>query len=625
MNFEPASERMAHDRYTSEAFATLANGFVCLIASPDRHTPNDYDEHGQRVPCPRFGCVTCGEHIAVEPRLFEKYFKNNRVAPRHMGVTVDGKELFDIFLTNDLDRINAAMQEHGKASNGAASPYDSSAREQEEAAYMAADRAKRASLLEAAGRAKYYPYDLIRLGLYDDAPELRAAARQALVRTATPAAQSFILQALDDEADPAARKVLLPALIKVADDKPPTLLALRVHEAMLRDPDVPQREAWLKALRASAPEPVAEPDDDIDARIEELSGQAARKDAKAATFVDLATATLRFARMRMADGRDAQFLLEESRQAVDKALAKDGKNVAAHALRAELAQLMGDREIAATHARIALPALLASGKAATQQAGAALIGLAEGASRAIYDSEAKKAAWDGKLLAEAAAAYDVLAAHPVGTAAHAGAHADLMSFLGLRGCARMAIESALRRFPAEASLHERFRTMITQASGVDALTAAYERLGETAVDRASHAWFSAFAEFVIAEHNKRQGDNEKALAAYARSVDGFLSSQRENPAYAESASWYAAMGRVGQARVSLDMGSVQDAAALVAEGIKRLPAIAEREDGLGRTPLFTLKQILAKLTGDDHSEARATLERELATTVPDVWAKAVGQ
>lgn len=46
---------------------------MCVIASVYRHTPRDHDERGQRIPCPRFGSVTCGEHIAIEPLLFDKF------------------------------------------------------------------------------------------------------------------------------------------------------------------------------------------------------------------------------------------------------------------------------------------------------------------------------------------------------------------------------------------------------------------------------------------------------------------------------------------------------------------------------------------------------------------------
>lgn len=625
MNFEPASERLAHDRYTSAEFAALTEGFVCAIASPDRHTPRDHDEHGRRVPCPRFGCVTCGEHIAIEPEMFAKYFKGNRVAPRHMGVTADGRELFDIFLTNDLARIDAALREHGKPGSGGTSPSASTAREREEATYLAADSVQRGKLLEQAARSKHRPYDLIRLGLAESEPRLRQLARQALIATVTPAAQGLVLQTLDDEPERQARKELVPVLAKIADDKPETQLARKVHEAMLADPKVLPADAWLQALAKAAPEePPAVEDDDLDARLDEL-GKKAAKDASVAVLLELAGANLEFARLRQAAGKDPQFLYEDARVAADKALAKDGKNAQAHALRAELAQLLGERDVAATHARQALPALLASGKAATTRAAAVLLGLAEGAARAIYDAEANKTPWEGERLAEADAAYRVLAAHPAALPAHALAHADLLAFLGLRGCARRALENALQRFPAEANLHERFRKLITDAHGVEALTEAYAGLAKAMSDRASHAWFAGFADLLVAEHCKRQGDDAKAAAAYARSVDAFLASQRDNPAYAESVAWYAAMGRAGQARVALDRGDVTGAAKLIAEGIARHPAIAEREDGLGRTPLFTLKQVLEKLAETGASDARAALERELGAAAPEVWAKAAGQ
>jgi hypothetical protein len=62
---------------------------VCVIASVYRHNPRDYDEQGRRIPCPRFGGVTCGEHIWIEPLLFDKYFEGKRIAPRHIMVELD--------------------------------------------------------------------------------------------------------------------------------------------------------------------------------------------------------------------------------------------------------------------------------------------------------------------------------------------------------------------------------------------------------------------------------------------------------------------------------------------------------------------------------------------------------
>ena len=67
MDGEIASEHYAGVRYRQPEIAKLYEPYVCVIASVYRHTPRDYDEQGRRILCPRFGSVTCGEHIAIEP------------------------------------------------------------------------------------------------------------------------------------------------------------------------------------------------------------------------------------------------------------------------------------------------------------------------------------------------------------------------------------------------------------------------------------------------------------------------------------------------------------------------------------------------------------------------------
>src|SRR5262249_691438 len=86
MDGEPASEHYAGVRYAQPDTAKLYEPYVCVVASVYRHNARDYDEHGHRILCPRFGSVTCGEHIAIEPLLFAKYFDGKRVAPRHIMV-----------------------------------------------------------------------------------------------------------------------------------------------------------------------------------------------------------------------------------------------------------------------------------------------------------------------------------------------------------------------------------------------------------------------------------------------------------------------------------------------------------------------------------------------------------
>ena len=57
----------------------------------------DHDDRGRRLVEPKFGRVTNYEHMVIEKSLFERYFRGERYAPRHIGVDKNGKILFDIY------------------------------------------------------------------------------------------------------------------------------------------------------------------------------------------------------------------------------------------------------------------------------------------------------------------------------------------------------------------------------------------------------------------------------------------------------------------------------------------------------------------------------------------------
>jgi hypothetical protein len=110
MDGEVASEHYAGIRYRQPEIAKLYEPYVCVIASVYRHNHRDHDEHGHRIPCPRFGSVTCGEHIAIEPMLFEKFMDGQRIAPRHIMVELDGSESYDVFYAFDTQSVFDAIE-----------------------------------------------------------------------------------------------------------------------------------------------------------------------------------------------------------------------------------------------------------------------------------------------------------------------------------------------------------------------------------------------------------------------------------------------------------------------------------------------------------------------------------
>lgn len=114
---ESASERIVRELYREPGFVAKTRSFVCVLASPLRHTPRDHDGLGRRVVDPRFGEVTSAEAQALEPAVFERWLGGERIAPRHALVLADGTLVFDLFQLWDLSeldrRLDQAVQEQG--------------------------------------------------------------------------------------------------------------------------------------------------------------------------------------------------------------------------------------------------------------------------------------------------------------------------------------------------------------------------------------------------------------------------------------------------------------------------------------------------------------------------------
>jgi hypothetical protein len=110
MDGESASDRIVREEYRDPKFVAATRNYACVVASLFRHNPRDYDDAGRRIPCPRLGCCTCGEHMALEPALFEQLLADGeRVAPRHAAILPDGSKAWDLSLSFDLQDIDRAV------------------------------------------------------------------------------------------------------------------------------------------------------------------------------------------------------------------------------------------------------------------------------------------------------------------------------------------------------------------------------------------------------------------------------------------------------------------------------------------------------------------------------------
>src|SRR5262245_19945471 len=111
MDAESASERIVREQYKNPRFVASTRRCVCVIGSIFRHNPRDFDDSGRRIPCPRLGCVTCGEHIELESVLFDQFLGGERIAPRHALIDADGNKVFDLSLLFDLRDLERQLEE----------------------------------------------------------------------------------------------------------------------------------------------------------------------------------------------------------------------------------------------------------------------------------------------------------------------------------------------------------------------------------------------------------------------------------------------------------------------------------------------------------------------------------
>jgi hypothetical protein len=247
MDGEIASEHYAGIRYREAEKAALYDPYVCVIASVYRHAPRDFDLEGNRILCPRFGSVTCGEHITIEPVLYEKFFDGQRIAPRHIMVEGGGEETYDVFYAFDTQSVFAAIRD-GIANRPETPPTvvrgdrtlvervasrDIADRVAVEDAYQKGDEALRAALLKAAAEnPEAEPLDLLRLAIFGFDPEMSKLARQALARVDSAGAVDLIAQALRVPMEGAERESLLTALQKIGETDPRARTLAVVHKGL---------------------------------------------------------------------------------------------------------------------------------------------------------------------------------------------------------------------------------------------------------------------------------------------------------------------------------------------------------------------------------------------------------
>jgi tetratricopeptide (TPR) repeat protein len=639
MDGEIASEHYAGIRYRQPEIAKLYEPYVCVIASTYRHNPRDYDDEGRRILCPRFGSVTCGEHIAIEPFLFEKFFDGERVAPRHIMVELDGEEQYDVYYAFDTASVFDAIQKGITDRKISPRPVvrgdrsiiervasrDIRDREAVEAAYREGDETQRAALLEAAKKqGGDAPLDLLRLAVFGLDPNLAKSARGALAQSSSAAATDLIDEALRVPIDDTEREALVAALERLGEKSPRAQWLSVVHRGLSGKSASVDAEAWAKSRKAARRSWIGRDMDDLESEHASKAGVYRASPGDAAACVGHAEASLALAiKARKTVERDprlsrmlARHLLEDARLAALRAEELGQRDWRTNAILALAAYYRGDPETAHQRAEAAVEDLPAG--EGTWNSMAVLSLFAEARWTAI-----KKAMDEGrrvppKYIADVNSAYAALRKHPHGTDAQVVWHIDFLEWLGARRQVDRILMDGVIRFPGSAVLHRRLRKHVLMTRGAEALGPVYDRLIEKEGASARLEWFAAYAGVVAAEFHRRAGQGEKALASYDRAIGLFESAVKREPGLGDAAAHRIALALAGRARVSFETGDLRRALDDMLRSLELRSGSAGTEDGLGITPAATAKDLLARLVADRRMVLADKLRKAIAKLDPDL-------
>ncbi|MSR47176.1 MAG: hypothetical protein EXS13_08935 [Planctomycetes bacterium] len=623
MDGEIASEHYAGIRYRDPEAAKLYAPYVCVLATTYRHTPRDFDEAGERILCPRFGSVTCGEHIAIEPFLFEKFMEGQRVAPRHIAIELDGDgkggtELHDVFYAWDvksvLDQIATTIAKRPPSKPvvrgdrplvARVASRDQADRLAVESAFKQGDAAARKSLMEAAlASPQSAPVDLLRLALLGFDRELAAKARAGLAQSVSPAAVPLIEEALRGPLDGAEKAALVAALERLGGDSPRARTLAVVHQGLTLRSSALDVAAWTKTPDEAARTARAA------LRQARLTDQdAILRGGDATAHLELAEALLDQS-SRCDRDDDARLLIADATTIGAKALSLGAHGYRASALQAITARLAGDEARART---LAEQAITAGAPDDPTEAGAldVLELFARQRELALGQALRERKPWPPQWLTDLNAAYGAMVRHPLASDRHVATHYDVLDWLGAGQPATRFLGEGLARFPDSDALHERLRARLVKERGASGLLEAYSLRVAAAPDSAAAHSYAGYGALVAAEFERRAGRAPAAVAAYQRAIEWYERAIALAPDDRGAGDHFVALALAGEARVAFEAQDFAGAVAGLEASFQRSPDSAATQDGLNVSPVDSAKMVLGQLqlvAKGDHADATATGE-----------------
>ena len=683
MDGESASERIVREDYRDPDFVAATRRYVCVVSSVFRHAARDHDDEGRRIPCPRLGQVTCGEHVALEPLCYDRWLGGERIAPRHALILPDGTKAFDLFQLWDLAAIRRALVAHEQ---GAPPPADRTPADELGALVTARDHASRLALeqrLSALEDAELAAGALTAIAAGGDAGSLEALRALLAASAGHPAAfldrwcETARARGLEAGAAVLARERLqspgpfpgaaglgldarlLRVLAELDGRSAATRSLLLAHRAAGAEADA--AEAALAVERAFSPsersaidaalagprpaidfaalidpvappgggepppKPVLRPVEQLERELEEVDRALRERPGDPALAERYGRASLEMAQQRIeAGGSGAELFLEDAARWLEAASAARRDDVLLLLERARTAFLRQQFELQERLAREALE-LAGRDPRALPARIEALRWLGDAAGRLLAQRSGADPAVEAAGIARALAALGEVAASALAGEDDWRSLISVHGALGMRREELAAAQAGAARLPASGALRQALHDALWIGGRIDLAPAKAEWILSREPGDAASAWWAGFAHVLAAEQARRAEDPQQAIASYRAAEAHFAESAAREPGFRESADHYRALAGLGRGFAHLLADQRVEAARALAEGIAARPAVASARDGLDREALDLVDGVLEwRASGPSPVPAQELLAMlERADPVNPAWARAV--
>lgn len=681
---ESASELIVRERYRDPAWVAHTRSFVCVIASYFRHTPRDYADDESRIHCPRFGEVTCSEHMELEPATHRRYLEGvtielfgevtDRISPRHVLVSPAGEVIFDRYLLFDLVELDRELEQFSARFPAGAptptrawsgrGPFDPSARARlaTEDALHAGGWNALSALLATNSPPRGAVEWLRRLGPALPREELAPLAFAFGARHGElERARAWLRAAVAEGGESRARA--LPAFAQLgashAPDRSlyrsfvglagaPEVLAAREMLARVEGDQVAAElarsgvgvglfslerfaarsaSASVEPTRAVRERPELPSEAQLEAELELLEPLLAAEPQVAAHRLRAGRTLLGLARRRIeARASGAELLLGDAREHLALASAADPTDVSLFHDRARIANLLSRFDEQERMALEALRAVSRGEDGGFESSNAeSLRWLGDACARRLAERSGRGAVDEIVALARGGASFAIAA-----SAADSDATdwVSLSSYFGALGRAREREEFAyqgLRRFPASQELWSALADACAARGRPERYVELAEQLADSLAQWPEPRWYAGQACVWLAQWGRRGEDSLGAIAAYRRAEQHFERALELAPAFSDSCEHYLALCALGRGFAHLQANRRVDAAACVVDAARIRPEVVTARDGLDREGVDLIDGVLeARASGRTPVDPRAWLA-ELAAVDPrnPYWARSI--